>query len=64
EVLDKARRMLQQGKSPEEALQFLAHTLTNKLTHAPTTRINAAAREGRLDLVELARELLGLDNNS
>jgi len=64
EVLDKARRMLKQGKSPEEALQFLAHTLTNKLTHAPTTRINAAAREGRLDLVELARELLGLDNNS
>jgi len=64
EVLDKARRMLEQGKSPEEALQFLAHTLTNKLTHAPTTRINAAAREGRLDLVELARELLGLDNNS
>ena len=56
--------MLEQGKSPEEALQFLAHTLTNKLTHAPTTRINAAAREGRLDLVELARELLGLDNNS
>ena len=64
EVLDKARRMLKQGKPPEEALQFLAHTLTNKLTHAPTTRINAAAREGRLDLVELARELLGLDNNS
>jgi len=64
EVLDKARRMLEQGKSPEEALQFLAHTLTNKLTHAPTTRINPAAREGRLDLVELARELLGLDNNS
>jgi glutamyl-tRNA reductase len=64
EVLDKARRMLEQGKSPEEALQFLAHTLTNKLTHAPTTRLNSAAREGRLDFVEMARELLGLDDNS
>jgi glutamyl-tRNA reductase len=64
EVLDKARRMLEQGKSADEALQFLAHTLTNKLTHAPTTQLNSAAREGRLEFVEMARELLGLNNDS
>lgn len=64
EVLEKARRMLEQGKSADEALQFLAHTLTNKLTHAPTTQLNSAAREGRLEFVEMARELLGLGNDS
>lgn len=63
-VLDKARRMLDQGKTAEEALQYLAHTLTNKLTHEPTTNLNLAAREGRLDMIENARELLGLDSSS
>jgi glutamyl-tRNA reductase len=63
-VLEKARRMLDQGKTPEEALQYLAHSLTNKLTHEPTTNLNLAAREGRLDMIENARELLGLDSSS
>jgi len=61
-TLEKALRMLDQGKSAEEALQFLAHTLTNKLTHEPTINLNLAAREGRLEMIENARELLGLDS--
>ena len=35
EALLKARKMLAQGKSPEEALQCLSHILNNKFLHAP-----------------------------
>jgi glutamyl-tRNA reductase len=58
EVLEKARRMLQSGKSAEQALEFLAHTLTNKLLHNTTLRLDQAARDGRQDLLEAAHEIL------
>jgi glutamyl-tRNA reductase len=58
EVLEKARRLLQSGKSPEQALEFLAHTLTNKLLHNTTIRLDQAARDGRQDLLEAAHEIL------
>lgn len=56
--LEKARRLLVQGKSPEEALQYLAHTLTNKLLHDTTVRLDLAARAGRHELLDAANELL------
>jgi glutamyl-tRNA reductase len=59
-ALLRAQRMLAQGKSPEEALQYLAHTLTNQLTHDTTIALNKAGREGREDLLEAARILLQL----
>jgi glutamyl-tRNA reductase len=62
EVLDKARRMLQSGKSADQALEFLAHTLTNKLLHNTTTRLDQAARDGRQDLLEAAHEILNPAN--
>ncbi|MBA2077522.1 MAG: glutamyl-tRNA reductase [Rhodanobacter sp. 68-29] len=61
EVLDKARAMLARGKSPEEALGFLAHTLTNKLLHHPSARLREAALSGDLDLLHAAGRLYGLD---
>jgi glutamyl-tRNA reductase len=60
DVLHKAQRQLAQGRSPEEVLAFLAETLTNKLTHEPTTALDHAAREGRLELIAAAHELLHL----
>lgn len=60
EVLTKARRMVAAGKSPEETLEFLANTLTNKLIHHPTVQLNKAAHDGREELLLAARELLGL----
>lgn len=60
EVLEKARQLLAQGKDPEQALQFLAHTLTNKLIHTPSANLRQAGFEGRSDLIQAARELLGL----
>jgi glutamyl-tRNA reductase len=61
-TLSRARRMLEQGKSPDEALQYLAHTLTNQLTHDTTHALNKAGREGRTDLLEAARVLLQLQD--
>ncbi len=57
EVLAKAKRMLLAGKPPEEALDFLAYRLTNKLTHEPTKGLDEAAREGNLDTIAAAQRL-------
>ena len=61
EVLAKARAMLAHGKSPDEALGFLAHTLTNKLLHQPSARLREAALSGDMDLLHAAGRLYGLD---
>jgi glutamyl-tRNA reductase len=61
EVLDKARAMLAKGRPPEEALAFLANTLTNKLLHTPSVRLRDAALAGDLDLLHAAGRLYGLD---
>ena len=59
-VLDKALKQLKNGKSAEEALQFLAHTLTNKLGHQPTQAMNHAAHSGDIETLKTAERLLGL----
>ncbi len=59
-VASQARRMLQQGRDPNEVIDFLTHTLTNKLLHAPTSSLNQAARAGRSDLLEAALEIFQL----
>ncbi|MEA3276927.1 MAG: glutamyl-tRNA reductase [Pseudomonadota bacterium] len=60
EVLKRALRQLESGKPAEEALGFLAHTLTNKLLHAPSARLRRAGREGQSELLEAANELFEL----
>ncbi|RRQ22382.1 glutamyl-tRNA reductase [Thiohalobacter thiocyanaticus] len=62
EVLDKALAQLRQGRDPEAVLEFLAHTLTNKLLHAPSVNLRQAGYDGRADLIEAARELFDLDD--
>ena len=61
EVLDKALRQVGAGKSPEEALQFLANTLTNKLLHAPSAQLRAAGSNGQTQLLEAASTLFQLN---
>lgn len=61
EVLARARRQLEAGKPPAEVLNFLAHTLTNKLLHAPSSRLRQAARDGESFLLEAANELFQLN---
>ena len=57
EVLDRAMRQLQNGRSPEQALEFLANTLTNKLLHAPSAQLRQAGSNGQFDLIEAANTL-------
>ena len=56
-VLNKAQQMLDKGKNPEDALQFLAHTLTNKLIHSPSATLKQAGSQGRSELIKAAKEL-------
>jgi len=60
EVLARARRQLDAGKPPAEVLNFLAHTLTNKLLHAPSSRLRQAARDGDAVILDAANELFQL----
>jgi glutamyl-tRNA reductase len=53
--------MLESGRPPEDALEYLANTLSNRLLHAPTARLRAAGREGAADVIEAARYLFSLD---
>ena len=43
QTLDAAQRMLLSGKSPDEALEYLAKTLTNRLLHAPIQALRQAS---------------------
>ncbi|MDP9066168.1 MAG: glutamyl-tRNA reductase [Pseudomonadota bacterium] len=42
-TLDQARRLLSGGKTADEALEYLANTLTNRLLHAPTQALRDAS---------------------
>jgi glutamyl-tRNA reductase len=58
--LDKAMKRLLAGGDPEEILQQLAHNLTNKLIHMPSSQMRQASHDGRLDLLRVAQELYGI----
>jgi len=60
ESLRKALSALKNGTSPEDAMQLLAHTLTNKLTHTPCTQLRKASENERHDLIAAAREIFKL----
>lgn len=58
EVLAKAKQQLAAGQSPEAVLDFLAHTLTNRLLHAPTIALREAAISGDTDLMHAVDRLM------
>nr|WP_275575118.1 glutamyl-tRNA reductase [Methylocucumis oryzae] len=62
EVLQKALSQLKNGANPEETLNRLAYTLTNKIIHIPTTQLKYAAENNRHDLIAAAREIFKLSN--
>ena len=57
EVLAKARLQLAQGRDPQEVLDFLASTLTNRLLHAPTAALREAALSGDAELARAVDKL-------
>jgi glutamyl-tRNA reductase len=64
EALARAQRQLAQGKDPAEVLSVLAHTLTNKLIHAPCAGLRAAAAEGDAETLALLRNLYRLHDGT
>jgi glutamyl-tRNA reductase len=63
EVLARAREMLAAGRAPDEALDYLANTLTGKLLHAPSVRLREAAEHGDQALLDAATRLFDADGN-
>lgn len=55
-----AHRRLAAGDPPEEVLNRLANTLTNRLLHSPTVKLRQAGSEGHLELADAVQILFGL----
>ena len=60
QTLQQAQQLLAGGTPANEALKFLAETLTNRLLHAPTAYLRQAAHEGRNHILSQVHELFGL----
>src|SRR5450759_5799 len=59
QTAEQARRMLAAGNSAEQVIDYLAHTLTNRLLHSPTQALRRAAESADPALAEgLARLLI------
>lgn len=63
-VLARASELLAQGRSPEQALEYLAHTLTNKLLHTPSVALRQAAQQGDRELLHAAARLFNTSDNT
>lgn len=63
-VLARANELLAQGRSPEQALEYLAHTLTNKLLHTPSVALRQAAQQGDRELLHAAARLFNTSDNT
>lgn len=58
----RALKLMESGKTPEEALTQFARQLTNKFLHGPTVALRSAAERGDLSLLEAANRLFDLSN--
>jgi glutamyl-tRNA reductase len=64
ELLQRAQQMLARGKSADEVLAWLAHSLTNRLLHAPSANLREAALRGDADLLGAAERLFQMPAGS
>jgi glutamyl-tRNA reductase len=58
QTVDQARRMIAAGKSSDEVIDYLSHTLTNRLLHAPTQALRQASELADFELAETITKLL------
>jgi glutamyl-tRNA reductase len=61
--LARARRLLANGATPDEALDALARGLTNKLLHAPLAALNAAGEAERAELISTLARVYDLQDD-
>jgi glutamyl-tRNA reductase len=59
-----AQRMLAAGRSPQEVIEFLAATLTNRLMHTPSQRVREAAERGDAEAVRALQSLFDADSTT
>lgn len=59
--IQRAKKMLEKGRDPEEVLFLLARGLTNKFLHKPTVQMKKASAEGRPEILDLTHELFDLN---
>jgi len=57
ELVEKALRKIRAGQDPEQVVQKLAHTLTKRILHLPSTRLRQAAEEQDDELLKVANRL-------
>jgi glutamyl-tRNA reductase len=62
-TLDQARHMLAAGRSPDDVMEFLSSTLTNRLLHAPSQRLREAAESGDGSIIETIADIYHLDRD-
>lgn len=62
EALQKALLALKNGQDPEQVINKLANTLTNKIIHNPSIQLREASHNERHDLIIAAREIFKLNN--
>jgi len=58
QTLEQARRQLASGKTPDEVMEYLANTLTNRLLHSPTQALRHAAELTDSALADAVTRLL------
>ena len=61
-TVEQAKRMIASGHPPEEALEYLANTLTNRLLHGPTQALRTAAESADPQLAETLVKMLTEDH--
>lgn len=58
--LARAEKRLQRGDDPRQVMQGFARALLQKILHEPSVQLRQAGIEGRMEMLELARELFAI----
>ena len=64
ELVHRALRKIRAGQDPEKVVTQLAHTLTKRILHLPSTRLRQAAEEQDDDLLRVANRLFEPEGES
>ena len=64
DVVEQARRRLAKGADAEDVIEYASASLLKKLLHNPSVRLRAAGEQSDQAMIDAARALFGLDDES
>ena len=64
ELVARALNQIKAGKDPEQVVQHLANTLTNRILHVPSTRLRQAAEKQKYGVLKAAHWLFEHDEDT